>query len=279
MSKTGKDYKLRELTDFDNIKNEDIKKLAILVCIHDSYLNGLIMEKDRVESKEYKKELKALIKESKKHSKKINKLFKQLNGKALEDRVIVTETEKIRENTVDNVDKDTLDTDSKPNKKKRTNTKDSTKFRDDMLEASKKSSSKNIKEAEDEVVLDTIDCGYEIQEEPAKLPVECELLGVKCIFTPQHRLIIKAENKLPCGIIDSKETLSVMTRSNLEKAIARQDLMKVKGEDNSYMYFVVGDITCSSKADAMKIITGSTDVAGNKFYVGLVPLDKYLITG
>ena len=73
MSKTGKDYKLRELTDFDNIKNEDIKKLAILVCIHDSYLNGLIMEKDRVESKEYKKELKALIKESKKHSKKINK--------------------------------------------------------------------------------------------------------------------------------------------------------------------------------------------------------------
>lgn len=278
MSKTNKDYKLKELTDFDKIQNEDIKKLAVLVCIHDSYLNGLIMEKDRVESKEYKKELKALIKESKKHSKKINKLFKQLNGKSLEDRVIVTETEKTKETSKEKSD-NAVDAEVRTNKKKRVNTKDSTKFRDDMLEASKKVKDKNIQKAEDTVVLDSINCEYEIQEEPAKLPVECELLGVNCIFTPQHRLIIKAGNKLPCNIIDSGETLSVMTRSNLEKAIARQDLMKVKGEDNSYMYFVAGDITCSSKADAIKIITGNTATAGNKFYVGLVPLDKYLITG
>lgn len=278
----------------NNIDSTDLRKLVIAIYMHDAYLNGLITSKQTTQSKEYKKELKKLIKEAKLHSKKINKMFKTLNGKDLEDRVLVNNPEKVKVKEETPIKEETNDkatvTSSTKTKRKKVNKvkdkkedtikikKDSTKYRDDLLENTKKA--KNMGDAKfSNVVLETIECEYAIDKEPARLPVDCELLGVKCTFTPQHTMIIKAENKIPCDLINNLEGLSKVTKSNITKALERQDLIKVKGENNLDIYLVTGDITCSNKSDAAKIILGRQDVKECKFSVGDIHLDRYLING
>lgn len=278
----------------NNIDSTDLRKLTIAIYMHDAYLNGLIISKQTTQSKDYKKELKKLIKDAKLHSKQLNKLFKTLTGKDLEDRVLVTNTEKVKEKaTVKEIKEKTNDGETvnrNKTKRKKVNKvknkkedtikikKDSTKYRDDLLENTKKA--KNIGDAKlSNVVLETIECEYTIEKEPARLPVDCELLGVKCTFTPQHTMIIKAENKIPYDLIDNLEGLSRVTKSNITKALERQDLIKVKGENNLDIYLVTGDITCSNKSDAAKIILGKQDINEYKFSVGDIHLDRYLIQG
>ena len=219
--------------------NIDTKTLEVVIHIHDAYLNNLIQAKDDADSSEYKKELKKLIKKAKKHSKKLNKLYKEIQLRELPDRVLIKHTKdsKIKKNKksrdteieIVSVDKDTeitLENDEKILKSQLTGELDATscvfgeidtsntqaemeliigRLEEDInenildtLEAELKS---DIEIKADEPKLENITSEIEIASERAKLPIDCELNGVKCIFTPQHKLIIKAENKIPAKFL------------------------------------------------------------------------------
>lgn len=151
---------------------------------------------------------------------------------------------------------------------------DSTEMRDKNLEKVKMTKVKKSDTVIKEVKLDTLENPL---ENSVKLPVECELENVQCIYTPQNTIIIKPGNFIPYNGTDILNMeLSKVTKSNIEKAINRGELQLINCENNKKQYMVTGYITCSSRYNAMRIITGKNKVTGLDFKVYDKSLSDYL---
>lgn len=235
------------------MKNNSIDLIHIAICKQEEALS--LLKQAKKECKD--KEIKELVKEAKKLNKKLNKLYIKLhdkNSKAEEDLVL----------------EDTKSSVNKPFK----NNEDSTVNRDKLIENTKKTKIKKSDTVIKEIKLDELKLEYTIDSQPGRLPVDCHRDRVQCIYTPQKTVIIKGGNVLKTIGIDTC-TLSIKTRKNIAKAIDRGDLIKENTGDIE-IYKVKGNITCSSKLDALKIIVGNNDVKNLDLFVKDMPLTNYL---
>lgn len=201
--------------------------------------------------------------------KDLQKIKKMLDKIAKKNKKII---KMIQENTVDK--------NNEPTKLEKENgvLDDSTVVRDKIITSTKKAKVNKKDTTINNVDLTEIKLDYEIEKQPGMLPVECKCLNANCVFTPQKTVIIKKGSIIAEDFISNKEKLSKLTQLNIIRAIKRKELNKIC-KDNKVVYEVLGDLTCSSRLDASKLISGSTDIKNIHFYVGNMLLNDYLNTG